>query len=391
VLLFELVRRQLRRHRHPMPPNFPARAAPNAPPSDQYTTTDFWQNPNLTAASGSGFGGPCHDFPATKRRKLNENHSSIPREAYIPQQQQQSWPQQTYLPPQHCNLNHQSQGYLTPQNWGHNHQPRSYLSQQDYDLEDQYQNCRPPQNWNVGQQYQAPLQQQYWEPNGQYQSETLRRIGNATDARGWDLARLHTGLQASRHADYEQPSQVTSYQTPPSQNRIVPQKILQTSSQGVDYGGSQAKQGVIQKISYGYNSWNETQYQKALQIEPGKEIESAKVIGLEVSVLEYGVRCPPQSTVKHQCSPHRIIKSPESQTPGQRFDLQEESPKSTTQSQESQSPTQRNVLQQESPKSMIQNQDAEESGRPVTTAAAEVCYGMVSPESLRTSHALTPI
>jgi hypothetical protein len=367
-------------------PIFSAQAAPNAPASDQCTAPDFWQNPKPTVTSGGGFDGPCHDLPATKRRRLNENHSSIPHEAYIPQQQRQSWPQRTYLPPQHCNLSPQSQGYLTPQNWGYNHQPRASLSQQDYDLKNQYQNCRPPQNWNVGQQYQASLQQQYWEPNGQYQPETPRRIGNATDARGWDLARLHTGLQASGHPDYEQPSQVTSYQTPPSQDRIVPQKILQTSSQAVDYWGSQ---GVIQKISYGYNSWNETQYQKALQIEPGKEIESAKVIGLEVSVLEYGVQCPPQSTVKHQCGPHGIIKSPESQTPGQRFDLQQESPKSTTQSQESQSPTQSNVLQQKSPKSVIQNQDAEESGQPVATAAAEVCYGMVSPESLRTSHALT--
>lgn len=264
-----------------MPP-FPARAARAAPKSlssDQFTTSDFWHNPEPSAASSGGFDGSCHDFPATKRRKLNENHSLTPYEAYPTQQEQLSWPQQTPFPPQYSHLSHQSQGCLTPHDWGCNLQPQIYLSG------DQHQDCRQPQDWKASQQHQAPLSKQCWESNDQYHPENPQHTWNATDARGWDLAGLHKGFQASCHPTNEQPSQITSYQTTLPQDRPVPQKSLQTSNQTED-------------------SWC-----------------------LEVSVLEYEVQSQVQSTGKHHCGPNKMIKSPEPPISGQRFDLQQECPK----------------------------------------------------------------
>ena len=59
------------------------------------TKSYFWKilEPNL--ASNDGFNDPCHDFPATKRRKLGQDQSSIPYETLI-SQEQLSRSQQTY-------------------------------------------------------------------------------------------------------------------------------------------------------------------------------------------------------------------------------------------------------------------------------------------------------
>lgn len=90
-----------------MPPNFFDLDAVETSPCNQCITSDFSQNSDSSAASG-GLHHLCQDFPATKRRKLNGNQSSIPCEAYISQQEQLSRPQQSYLPPQYCHFSRQS-------------------------------------------------------------------------------------------------------------------------------------------------------------------------------------------------------------------------------------------------------------------------------------------
>ena len=87
-----------------MPPTFPARAAPKPPSSDQFTTSDLWLNPEPSAASSGSFNGHCHDFPATKRRKLSGNHPLAPYEACPPQQEELSGSQQTHFSPQYSHL-----------------------------------------------------------------------------------------------------------------------------------------------------------------------------------------------------------------------------------------------------------------------------------------------
>lgn len=164
----------------------------------------------------------------------------------------------------------------------------------------------------------------------------------------------------------------------------------------MDYWDSQPTQGVVQKTPYSYNSWNETQYQKSLQVEPGKEIEGAKAFHLDVSVLGNGVQCPPQSIYKHQCSLFSILKHQESHTPGisntrtKIWFTARKSAEHGPRPRISKSDT-NTILQLQSPKDATYNQVVEESGRPATSAAAEVCYGMVSPEFIQISHPLTPI
>lgn len=87
-----------------MPPTFSARATPISPSSDQFTTSDFWLNPEPSAASSGSSNGHCHDFPATKRRKLSGKHSLAPYEACPPQQEELSGSQQTYFSPQYSHL-----------------------------------------------------------------------------------------------------------------------------------------------------------------------------------------------------------------------------------------------------------------------------------------------
>lgn len=118
---------------------------------------------------------------------------------------------------------------------------------------------------------------------------------------------------------------------------------------------SRAEEGAIQTISNGYNSLNEAQYHEKLQNGPGVEIENNHFTGLEIFASEKGLQSPSQSIVKHHCGPSEIPRRLELQNSGQSFDLQQEGLEST-----------------------IENLDAEESGRPVATAVAETCYGMVS-------------
>lgn len=151
---------------------------------------------------------------------------------------------------------------------------------------------------------------------------------------GWDLARLHEGLQTFQHSDLKQPSPITSYQKPLSQHQLVAQKVPHNSDQALDDWNSYPMQDVVYNTPYSYNSWNEAQYQTSLQIEPRKEVEGTNTFELDISTLKNEIQCPPQSTHKQRCSIHGTLDSQEYQPPGQGFDLRQDTMPNMSQSQE---------------------------------------------------------
>lgn len=363
-----------------MPLTFPYLATPGIPPPDQPTKPEFWHKPQSTEANRGGL-DPCLDLPTTKRRRLNENHSPTPYEAYT-LQEQQPWLPQTQLSSGQDNLGDHLQPYLRQPNSGHDQQPRTYLTQQDYDLNRKYHEVLPSYNWNADPQ----LQQQYAGSNSYYQFETRPFSENAIDVQEWDLARLHEGLQTSHHPDHEKASPMTSFQIALSDYSLITQNAVQNSTQALDCWDFHPTQDNVQKTPRSYNSGNETLYQHSLQIEPRKKSEDTKAFDLHSPVLGDEIQSPQQSTLKHQCSLSGILNRQQSRASGPECDLRQDSLKNPSQSRVSRSPIDGTILQVQS---RTYNQDAEGGG--YASAAAEVCYGMVSPEFLLISRSLTPI
>lgn len=316
-----------------MPLTFtPHQPTPNIHSTDQSISPDFKHKVTFSEAKDL-------DLPITKRRKLNEDHFSIACEAYTLPQQHQCWSRQIYLPLEQNDRGGHYQSYLTQLKPDHNQQHPASLAQQDNDRNRQYPAGLSPHGRNVDQ----PLQQHDVELDSQYHLEPQLYSKNTIDTQGWDLTRLHQGLQVVQHSNCKEPSPIARYQITFSQDDLVAQNALHYPSQEFDNGNFYLMRDVL-KTSYSYNSWNGTQYQNSLQIEPGKELEGAKTSDLDVSNLESSIEYPLQSTQELQCSVYSILHSWKSQPSGQGSGVQEDIAQKSPQSQELQGLTSHTVL-----------------------------------------------
>lgn len=288
-----------------MPPAFLHPVTPNTPQAVQHTTPDFWHNLEKPAKSNDGGLDSCLELPATKRRRLNENHPSTACEAYTPQGQEQGWPQQTCLSSAPHNPQLES---------GYNQQSQASLTQQDSNLGRQFHEVLPSYNWSVNQHHQR----QYAGSSSQYPFETPFCSENTIDVRGSDLASPHQGLQ------YERPFLMTDSQIFSRQHGLVAQNVYQ------NYYHTQDN---VQMTHYSYNSWCETQYQTALQIVPETETEGAKEFDLDYSVLGIAAQCPPQSVQRRQSNIYSKFNVQKSQF-SERVELQQDALQVTSQSRE---------------------------------------------------------
>ena len=227
-----------------MPPPFPHHAPSNIQPTNPSTKPEFWHRLTLTEANGGSL-DRCFDLPNPKRRRLIENHSSIACEALTPLQQQQCWPQQTYLSSGQNHLGGHSHLYLTQSNSEHNQESRASLTQQTYDQNRQYHEFLLSHNRNVD----PHIQQQYAESNSQRQFEMVSYSENAIDVPGW-----HLGPELDpRQDNLKNTSQSREFQSQEFQSQIQ-STILEVQSKNYNQGAEESDRPVASaaaEVCYG--------------------------------------------------------------------------------------------------------------------------------------------